>query len=136
MRINVSKRFMASVSLLVLVVLVIIIVRIISCIFQTRDFKRIDATIVSVDGEYDEYSSGDTTIVHKICFTYEINKSVYKNSFEELTKLGYSKGKNITIYYNPDNPEEIRPNMRSESIAGLGTLVIFILCLIMTMKAD
>ena len=127
---------MAGVSLVVLVVLAIIIVRIVFCIFQTRDFKRIDATIVSVDEEYDEYSSGDTTIVHKICFTYEINKVLYKNSFEELTKAGYSKGKKITIYYNPSNPEEIRPSFRSETIAGLGTLVIFILCLIMTMKAD
>ena len=102
---------------------------------HTRDYKKVQATVESIDQEYGEYSSEGTSIVHVISFSYTVDGTEYENCYKQLTKIGYAEGKQITVYYDPEDPGEVRPTMRSEEIVLLGTFFILIMALILTKKA-
>lgn len=135
MIVNVSKKTMVCVTILITLIILVILLQIGMCLYNTRDYKEVQATVESIDQEYDEYSSEGTSIVHVISFSYTVNGTEYENCYKQLTKIGYVEGKQITVYYDPDNPKKIRPTMRSEEIVLLGTLFILTMALFLTKNA-
>lgn len=135
MTVNVSRKTMICVTILVALIILVILLRIGMCLYNTRDYKKVQATVESIDQEYGEYSSEGTSIVHVISFSYTVDGTEYENCNKQLTKIGYAEGKQITVYYDPEDPGEVRPTMRSEEIVLLGTFFILIMALILTKKA-
>ena len=129
MIVNVSKKTMVCVTILITLIILVILLRIGMCLYNTRDYKEVQATVESIDQEYDEYSSEGTSIVHVISFSYTVNGTEYENCYKQLTKIGYVEGKQITVYYDPKNPKKIRSTMSSEEIVFGGTLFILTMAL-------
>ena len=135
MIVNVSKKTMVCVTILITLIILAILLRIGICLYNTRDYKEVQATVESIDQEFDEYSSEGISIVHVISFSYTVNGVKYKNCYKQLTKTGYAEGKQITVYYDLEDPGEVRPTMRSEEIVLLGTLFILTMALFLTKNA-
>ena len=90
----------------ILPVLCLVIGIVVICV-ASSNLKKIDtyptttATITHIEVEH----IGDDTH-HTVYVKYEVDGIEYENTLGEYI-AGYAKGKEVTISYNPDNPEKI-----------------------------
>lgn len=92
-------------------------------IIKTHDYVKTDATINKII--YDDYRSpnDDTSTVityyqvsyvsYTDCTSKQYTADIVKGMFTNKTE-----NDKLTVYYNPDNPEELRPDM-SHGIIGV-----------------
>lgn len=81
--------------------LVMIVFGILMLGFKTDDFVQTTGKITSVE----EYINSENQKEYDVGFTYEVDGKAYEGLFANLSG-GFSEGADITIYYNPENPEQ------------------------------
>lgn len=96
--------------------------------FETKGYEKTTAVIERIE----EYGSLDDEM-HDVYVRYSVNGNTYDGMLDYYSP-GYQVGKEIPIYYNPDNPEQIHGESRGMQIfliaAGpvvfvLGTVDLF-----------
>ena len=105
-------------------------------LWKTRDYERVQGQILGVDDSYIRRDSGDSTVVHKIYFSYRVGESEYSDFYEDLTRWGAKAGKKITVHYDPAAPERNRKPMTTEIVVFLGVAVLTLAFAAMTRKAE
>ena len=98
---------------------------------KTHDYVKTDATIDKII--YDDYRSTDDD-VSTVTTYYKVSYVSYADCTSKQYTADIAKGMftnktendKLTVYYNPDNPEELRPDMSHEIFA----VIIFGLMLI------
>lgn len=98
---------------------------------KTHDYVKTDATIDKII--YDDYRSTDDD-VSTVTTYYKVSYVSYADCISKQYTADIAKGMftnktendKLTVYYNPDNPEELRPDMSHEIFA----VIIFGLMLI------
>lgn len=120
------------------IIAVFIIIMLIWCVsgiglimIKTHDYVKTDATIDKII--YDDYRSTDDN-VSTVTTYYQVSYTSYANCTSKQYTADITKGMfvnktendKLTVYYNPDNPEELRPDMSH----GIFAVIIFGLILI------
>lgn len=83
---------------------------------KTHDYVKADATINKII--YDDYRSTDDN-VSTVTTYYQVSYTSYADCTSKQYTADIVKGMfvnkiendTLTVYYNPDNPEELRPDM-------------------------
>lgn len=86
--------------------------------------KETTATITRIDVSYDFNEDSN----HDVYVEYAVKGKRYTGRLNEYNS-GMYEGKNITIYYNPDNPKDFRgtsSNLLSYIIMGIGAVFTII----------
>lgn len=98
---------------------------------KTHDYVKTDATIDKII--YDDYRSTDddvstVTTYYKVSYVSyaDCTSKPYTADIEKGMFTNKTENDKLTVYYNPDNPEELRPDMSHEIFA----VIIFGLMLI------
>lgn len=89
---------------------------------KTHDYVKTDATIDKII--YDDYRSTDDD-VSTVTTYYKVSYVSYADCTNKRYTADIAKGMftnktendKLTVYYNPDNPEELRSNMSHEIFA-------------------
>lgn len=93
-------------------------------LLESKDYLKTKATVIDVYRQYDQ--DGDFIYYVKLSFDYE-NKHFYTN---QRVSFGFNKkeGKEISIYFNPKNPTQVRSNwwFRTYIITSILTFTFFI----------
>lgn len=126
------------------IIAVFIIIMLIWCVsgmglimIKTHDYVKTDATIDKII--YEDYRSADDN-VSTVTTYYQVSYVSYADCTSKQYTADIVKGMftnktendALTVYYNPDNPEELRPDM-SHGIFGviiLGLMLIGIIVII------
>ena len=126
------------------IIAVIITIILIQCVsevglimIKTHDYVKTDATIDKII--YDDYRSTDNN-VGTVTTYYQVSYVSYADCTSKQYIANIAKGMftnktendKLTVYYNPDNPEELRPDM-SHGIFGVimfGLILIGIIVVI------
>lgn len=126
------------------IIAVFIIIMLIWCVsgiglimIKTHDYVKTDATIDKII--YEDYRSADDN-VSTVTTYYQVSYVSYADCTSKWYTADIAKGMftnktendTLTVYYNPDNPEELRPNM-SHGIFGVimfGLILIGIIVVI------
>lgn len=98
---------------------------------KTHDYVKTDATIDKII--YDDYRSADDN-VSTVTTYYQVSYVSYADCTSKQYTADIAKGmftnktesNKLIVYYNPDNPEELRPDMSH----GIFAVIIFGLMLI------
>ncbi|MDD5827010.1 MAG: hypothetical protein PUD25_04505 [Bacilli bacterium] len=92
---------------------------------QTKNYVKVKSIIIDVDCTCGEYS--ECTHYAKLEYQYD-GKSYYT---EQTLFLGPAiLGSKISIYVNPENPEEVRDNYNTRIMMVLSLFYLFICCVI------
>lgn len=67
MKINVSKKTMYMVIILICLIGAIVIGRIFCCMYATKDYKKVSATVTEIDWRYGEYNNEASTFYSNTC---------------------------------------------------------------------
>lgn len=93
-------------------------------LYESKDYLKTKAIITNVYRNYD--SEGRFFFYVKVSFNYE-NKTYFNN---QKVSFGFNKkeGKEISIYFNPENPNQVRNNwwFRAYIISSILTFIYFI----------
>ncbi len=137
MKVNVSKKTMMAVTLCVLAIILIIVGKIAVCMYTTRGYVKTEGTVVSVDKSL-KHSASSTkkSMIYNISYTYVVDGKEYNNSFKTIVKFGLKPGKSFGVYYNKDNPSEVRGSFRTDCLLLMCTMVLESVCVAMTLKAE
>ena len=119
------------IAVIVTIILIWCISEISLVMIKTHDYVKTDATIDKII--YDDYRSTDDD-VGTVTTYYQVSYVSYANCTSKRYTADIAKGMfvnktendKLTVYYNPDNPEELRPDL-SHGIFGV---IIFGLMLI------
>lgn len=119
------------IAVIVTIILIWCISEISLIMIKTHDYVKADATINKII--YDDYRSTDDN-VSTVTTYYQVSYTSYANCTSKQYTADITKGMfvnktendKLTVYYNPDNPEELRPDMSQEIFA----VIIFGLILI------
>lgn len=105
------------------------------CIFTTlhylkfKDYIAVEATITNIE-QYEYKESTKNNIGIRIEYSYNINEKEYKYEYKgALTDKVYKIGDNKTIYYSPEEPENIILNKTYEMLI-LGINIFLLLSII------
>ena len=104
---------------------------------QINHYPQTAAVVSHIQKDYVPDSDGYDREEIKIFVTYEVDGKEYTEELQN-TKTNLKQGDNITVYYNPDNPEEVSGATKTMAaiqlgigaalaLAGLGTLVLAII---------
>lgn len=104
-----------------LIIVLIVGVLIISCMksYKPASYESVDATI---DRVYSIGGSKSRTYYAYVDYVYKDIK--YSHIKYDEHKFGWTAGKEITVYVNPDNPTELYSNRTMRSFVSLGMVLI------------
>ncbi len=96
----------------------------INTLYKTKNYISIDAIITKV---YREYSSADD-FSYYVNVTFDYKDINYYNKQRISFKFNKKTGKKIKIYFNPDDPHQVRNNweFRMSLIASILSFLFFI----------
>lgn len=126
-----TKYVFQIIAVIVTIILIWCISEISLVMIKTHDYVKTDATINKII--YDDYRSTDDN-VSTVTTYYQVSYTSYADCTSKQYTADIAKGMfvnktendKLTVYYNPDNPEELRPDL-SHGIFGV---IIFGLTLI------
>ena len=75
---------------------------------KNQNYIKTEAIVTRTELVEDAHTDADGTIIaatYKVYVKYTVDNFEYENELGELS--GYKEGKKVTIYYNPENPNEI-----------------------------
>lgn len=136
MQVKASKKTMLAFTILAAAMAFVVLVHMGTTLWKTRGYERVQGQILGVDDSYIRRDSGDSTVVHKIYFSYRVGESEYSDFYEDLTRWGAKAGKKITVHYDPAAPERNRKPMTTEIVVFLGVAVLTLAFAMMTRKAE
>ena len=136
MQVKASKKTMLTFTILAAAMAFVVLVHMGTTLWKTRGYERVQGQILGVDDSYIRRDSGDSTVVHKIYFSYRVGESEYSDFYEDLTRWGAKAGKKITVHYDPAAPERNRKPMTTEIVVFLGVAVLTLAFAAMTRKAE
>lgn len=136
MQVKASKKTMLAFTILAAAMAFVVLVHMGTTLWKTRGYERVQGQILGVDDFYIRRDSGDSTVVHKIYFSYRVGESEYSDFYEDLTRWGAKAGKKITVHYDPAAPERNRKPMTTEIVVFLGVAVLTLAFAAMTRKAE
>ena len=96
--------------------------------FENRGYKETTAVIQQIDKTYigtDE--DGDSEYDYDVYVKYTVGDKEYDHRLLNYYQSGYKKGKNIRIYYNPKNPEDIHGDGGIFGFICLGVGVVMVI---------
>mgnify|MGYP007107272225 CR=1 FL=1 len=97
MQVKASKKTMLAFTILAAAMAFVVLVHMGTTLWKTRGYERVQGQILGVDDSYIRRDSGDSTVVHKIYFSYRVGESEYSDFYEDLTRWGAKAGKKITV---------------------------------------
>lgn len=136
MQVKASKKTMLAFTILAAAMAFVVLGHMGTTLWKTRGYERVQGQILGVDDSYIRRDSGDSTVVHKIYFSYRVGESEYSDFYEDLTRWGAKAGKKITVHYDPAAPERNRKPMTTEIVVFLGVAVLTLAFAAMTRKAE
>lgn len=104
-----------------MIIVLIVGVLIISCMksYKPASYEAVDATI---DRVYSISGSKSRTYYAYVDYIYKDRE--YSHIKYDEHKFGWTAGKEITVYVNPDNPTELYSNRTMRSFVSLGMVLI------------
>lgn len=100
---NVARFFIPAGLILIVVGIIVFVISI-----KNQNYIKVEAIVTNVNVRQEEVTDNDGTHmedVYDISFKYTVDGKEYNNKFDGISK--YNVGDKMTIYYNPNNPEEI-----------------------------
>ena len=100
---NVARFFIPAGLILIIVGIVVFVISI-----KNQNYIKVEAIVTNVNVRQEEVTDNDGTHmedVYDVSFKYTVDGKEYNNNFDGISK--YNVGDKMTIYYNPNNPEEI-----------------------------
>ena len=96
-------------------------------IVKINSYEKITAVITEVGHKViTGSSSADSSNVNYIKFNYNYNGNKYKNEQRVVFKFNKKMGDSISIYINPDNPNEIMDTYM-KNVSFIATIVSFVI---------
>ena len=100
---NVARFFIPAGLILIIGGILVFIITL-----KTQNYIKVEAIVTNVDVRQEEVTDNDGTRyedVYDVSFKYTVDGKEYNNKYDGISK--YNVGDKMTIYYNPNNPEEI-----------------------------
>lgn len=74
----------------------------------SKNFIPVEANVVGIETRYRQDPSNSLNSYKVAIYSFEVNGKVYKSSQELLPSVLTTLGSQKVVYYNPENPAELR----------------------------
>lgn len=130
MTVNVSKKTMVLIDVFILIITIVMLGGLFIEYSKTNNYVKTKGYIKKIDYKYIE---GNKKVKIVVC-KYSANGKEYIHTYETHMLMGLKFNKSMNVYYNPENPYQVRELQYSNIIATMGSLSIFMICLYITIK--